>query len=58
MICIAHTAARSIQEHGWSLEMVQAQFGHRSIVTAQRAYAFLELQQRLHRAGICAGMAA
>lgn len=46
---------RLIQDHGWSLEMVQAQLGHSSIVTTQKAYAFLELAQRLDRAGFCAG---
>jgi integrase len=45
---------RLLQDHGWSLEMVQAQLGHSSIVTTQTAYAFLELEQRLDRAGFCA----
>lgn len=45
---------RLLQEHGWSLEMVQAQLGHASIVTTQKAYAFLEVEQRLNRADNCA----
>lgn len=45
---------RLLQVHGWSLELVQAQLGHSTITQTQKAYAFLEVQQRLDRAGICA----
>jgi hypothetical protein len=34
--------------------MVQAQLGHTSVVTTQKVYAFLEIEQRLQRAGFCA----
>lgn len=43
-----------LQEHGWSMEMVQAQLGHSSVVVTQKAYAFLEVEQRLARADNCA----
>jgi integrase len=43
---------RLLQDHGWSMEMVQAQLGHSSVVQTQKAYAFLEVEQRLARAGI------
>lgn len=46
---------RLLQEHGWSTEMVQAQLGHQSVTQTQKAYAFLEVEQRLARADICAG---
>ncbi len=45
---------RLLQEHGWSIEMAQAQLGHLTVVQTQKAYAFLEVEQRLARAGICA----
>jgi integrase len=45
---------RLLQEHGWSLEMVQAQLGHSSVTVTEKSYAFLEVEQRLKRAGICA----
>lgn len=46
---------RLLQQHGWSLELVQAQLGHSMVTQTQKAYAFLEVQQRLDRADICAG---
>lgn len=46
---------RLIQEHGWSLEMVRDQLGHSTIAMTEKAYAFLELDQRLKRAGKRAG---
>jgi integrase len=45
---------RLLQDHGWSIEMVQAQLGHQSVTQTQKAYAFLEIEQRLARAGKCA----
>ena len=45
---------RLLQDHGWSVEMVQAQLGHQSVTQTQKAYAFLEIEQRLARAGKCA----
>jgi integrase len=45
---------RLLQDHCWSLEMAQARLGHSSIVTTPTPYAFLELEQRLDRAGFCA----
>jgi integrase len=42
---------RLLQEHGWSMEMVQAQLGHSSVVVTEKAYAFLEVSHRLARAG-------
>ena len=42
---------RLLQDHGWSVEMVQAQLGHQSVMQTQKAYAFLEIEQRLARAG-------
>lgn len=45
---------RLLQEHAWSLEMVQAQLGHPSVTVTEKSYAFLEVEQRLKRAGICA----
>ena len=45
---------RLLQAHGWSVEMVQAQLGHQSVTQPQKAYAFLEIEQRLARAGKCA----
>lgn len=44
-----------LQEHEWSIEMVQAQLGHSGVTQTQKAYAFLEVVQRLARAGIRAG---
>jgi integrase len=38
---------RLLQVHGWSIEMVQAQLGHLTAAQTQRAYAFLEVEQRL-----------
>ncbi len=40
-----------LQEREWSIEMVQAQLGHSSVVQTQKVYAFLEVVQRLERAG-------
>ncbi len=34
--------------------MVQAQLGHQGVTQTQKAYAFLEIEQRLARAGKCA----
>jgi integrase len=45
---------RLLQDHGWSIEMVQAQLGHQNVTQTQKAYAFLEVEQRLARAGKCA----
>ena len=45
---------RLLQDQGWSVEMVQAQLGHQSVTQTQKAYAFLEIEQRLARAGKCA----
>ena len=45
---------RLLQDHGWSVEMVQAQLGHQNVTQTQKAYAFLEIEQRLARAGKCA----
>lgn len=45
---------RLLQDHDWSIEMVQAQLGHQTATQTQRAYAFLEVEHRLARAGICA----
>lgn len=41
---------RLMQEHGWSIELVQAQLGHSTVTQTQKAYAFLEVQHRLDRA--------
>jgi integrase len=41
-----------LQKHEWSIEMVQAQLGHSGVTQTQKAYAFLEVVQRLARAGI------
>ncbi|AMN41088.1 tyrosine-type recombinase/integrase [Rhodoplanes sp. Z2-YC6860] len=46
---------RLLQDHGWSMEMVQAQLGHQSIKQTEKAYAFLEVEQRLARADNRAG---
>ena len=46
---------RLLQDHDWSIEMVQAQLGHSTVTQTQRAYAFLEVEHRLARAGFCAG---
>jgi integrase len=45
---------RLLQERGWSIEMVQAQLGHQTVTQTQKAYAFLEVEQRLARADKCA----
>jgi integrase len=45
---------RLLQDYGWSIEMVQAQLGHQGVMQTQKAYAFLEIEQRLARAGKCA----
>jgi integrase len=45
---------RLLQDYGWSIEMVQAQLGHQGVTQTQKAYAFLEIEQRLARAGKCA----
>lgn len=42
---------RLLQDHAWSIEMVQAQLGHQTVTQTQRAYAFLEIEHRLARAG-------
>lgn len=47
---------RLLQDHGWSIEMVQAQLGHQNVTQTQKAYAFLEIEQRLARAGKCAAV--
>lgn len=46
---------RLLQDHGWSIEMVQAQLGHSTVTQTQRVYAFLEVEHRLARAGNRAG---
>jgi integrase len=45
---------RLLQDYGRSIEMVQAQLGHQGVMQTQKAYAFLEIEQRLARAGKCA----
>lgn len=42
---------RLLQEEGWTLEMVRDQLGHRSVVQTERAYAFLEVEDRRSWAG-------
>lgn len=42
---------RLLQDRGWTLEMVKDQLGHSSVVVTERAYAFLEVDQRIARAG-------
>lgn len=37
---------RLLQEEKWSMEMVRDQLGHRSVVQTERAYAFLEVDDR------------
>jgi integrase len=37
---------RLLQDWGWSLEMVRDQLGHASVAQTERAYAFLEVDQR------------
>lgn len=46
---------RLIQEHSWPLEMVRDQLGHSGIAVTEKTYAFLELDDRLKRAGNRAG---
>jgi integrase len=45
---------RLLQDYGWPIEMVQAQLGHQGVTQTQKAYAFLEIEQRLAHAGKCA----
>ena len=49
---------RLLQEEKWSMEMVRDQLGHRSVVQTERAYAFLEVEDRraaAHGAGTIPG---
>ncbi|MHC2016374.1 tyrosine-type recombinase/integrase, partial [Methylobacterium sp. CM6247] len=41
---------RLLQEEKWPMEMVRDQLGHRSVVQTERAYAFLEVEDRRERA--------
>jgi integrase len=45
---------RLLQDQGWSMEMVKDQLGHTSVAITERSYAFLEVEQRLARAGTAA----
>jgi integrase len=42
---------RLLQDYDWSIELVQDQLGHRTVIQTQKAYAFLEVEHRLARAG-------